>query len=180
MSENPFIARLEDLARREDRGALAALRRGLGLPPGAAAEMHPYVAPFLSAEAWTWRHQCHYIVAALFGLHPAAGGTGNFGETFRGIRQATGQPGGGDDSTEKRFMALLKCHHDDLFDHLRQAVSLAKSKNVAVNWEQLLKDIQYWDTDDARVQRRWSQAYWGGREVAAVESTEPSTKESQA
>ncbi len=72
MSEVPFIARLQALAARDDRGALAALRRGLGKPPGAAAEMHPYVAPFLPDEAWTWRNQSLYVVAALFGLHPSA------------------------------------------------------------------------------------------------------------
>ena len=60
-----FIARLESLAKREDRAALAALRRGLGKPPGTVAEMAPYVEP-----AFDGAPDEAYIVASLFGLHP--------------------------------------------------------------------------------------------------------------
>jgi CRISPR system Cascade subunit CasB len=180
MSENAFIARLRELAAREDRAALAALRRGLGQPPGAAAEMHPYVMPFLLPKEgpWTWRHQCFYIIAALFAMHPDPGGSGNLGETFRRIRIRAGAD---NDSVERHFIALLKCHRDDLFDHLRHAVSLAK--DVPVNWEQLLKDIRNWDSDDAWVQREWSRAFWGaGQEAgrAPEHIADTTSKETQA
>ena len=46
-----FLAYLRGLAKRDDRGALAALRHGLGQPPGTAAEMHPYVVQFLPPGA---------------------------------------------------------------------------------------------------------------------------------
>lgn len=183
MSENTFLDRLRKLVRREDRGALAALRRGLGRPPGSAAEMHPFVAPFLPDEAWTWHNQCLYIVGALFALHPELGGSGSLGNTFRRM-----QAGSDSDSTERRFVALLKCHRYDLFEHLRHAVSLAraakvKGKDTSIDWEQLLKDIRNWDSDDAWVQRKWSQAFWGaGRESAndSEEATQPSDKETRA
>jgi CRISPR type I-E-associated protein CasB/Cse2 len=183
MSENALIARLRELAKREDRGALAALRRGLGKPPGAAEEMHHYVARFLPDEAWTWRNQCLYIVAALFGLHPAAAASGNMGHTFRAIQEATGTQSDANSSTERRFVSLLKCHRDDLFEHLRHAVSLAKAKDVAINWEQLLKDIQHWNSDDAWVQREWSRAFWGAAPEAGDDSEETANttaKETQA
>jgi CRISPR system Cascade subunit CasB len=156
-AESPLIAHLKALAQREDRGALAALRRGLGEPPGSCADMHPYVVPFLKPDRWTWYEQCHYIVAALFGLHPEIGGIGNMGDTFRSAVDAARS----DESTERRFVALLKCHRDDLFDHLRQAVGFAKSKHACVNWDRLLRDIQRWNSDQGWVQREWARSFWG-------------------
>src|SRR5690606_39576463 len=46
-----FIASLEALADRQDRGALAALRRGLGNKPGEVADVYPYVLPWLPSTA---------------------------------------------------------------------------------------------------------------------------------
>lgn len=158
MTQNPFITHLKELARREDRGALASLRRGLGQTPGTVPEMHPYVAPFLADGAWAWRHQCHYIVASLFALHPEAANDGNMGETFQRVATSAGS-----ESIEGRFIAMLKCHRDDLFDHLRHAVSLAKSKNVPICWELLFQHVQSWDDDRGWVQREWSRSYWGVR-----------------
>jgi len=156
-NEVPFVTYLKKLAKNENRGALAALRRGLGRPPGSAPEVHRYVMPFLSPGPWTWRNQCHYIVAALFALHPESTAHGNMGHTLHAIHAATRS-----ESIEQRFVALLKCHRDDLFDHLRHAVSLARSssKSIAVHWEQLFKDICYWDSENNRVQRNWSQGFW--------------------
>lgn len=177
MSEDGFISRLKELARREERGALAALRRGLGRPPGAAVEMHAYVMPFLPKEGpWTWWHQCHYVVASLFGMHPESASTGNMGDTFRQIQMASA---GGGESIEKRFMALLKCHRDDLFDHLRQAVSLARSKDVRVCWERLLRDIKRWDDDRGWVQRKWSQSFWSDIETVNNQPAETLAKGEQ-
>lgn len=168
--ENHFVAYLQDLAKREDRGALAALRRGLGESPGACAEMHPHVVPFLPPNRWTWNEECHYILAALFGLHPQSAASGNMGDTLRAVATAAGS----DDSTQRRFIALLKCHRDDLFGHLRQAVSLAKSKDVPVNWSQLLKDIQHWDSEQRWVQRNWAVSFW----KASVSGEEPNPEPS--
>jgi len=168
MVEHAFVTRLKELHHRNDRGALAALRRGLGQPPGSVAQMHPYVARFLAEGPWNWRHQCHYILAALYASHPESIASGNFGDTFRKVEAAAGG-----DSIEKRFVALLASHRDDLFDHLRQAVSLASGKDIPICWEQLFFDIQHWDDDSGRVQREWSRSYWGGLPAggASKEST---------
>lgn len=163
-NEVPFVSYLKGLAQRKDRAALAALRRGLGHPPGSVPETHRYVMPFLSEGPWTWRNQCHYIIASLFAIHPESAIGGNLGQTLRAIRTATGS-----DSIEQRFVALLKSHRDDLFDHLRHAVSLARSKSVPIHWERLFKDICHWDSDSRWVQRNWSQGFWGG--IATPEKT---------
>ena len=170
--DNAFLGYLEGIADRQDRGALAALRRGLGRPPGSAEAMHPHVARFLP-DGWSWSHQCHYIVAALFGMHPRSVSSGNLGDTFRAMAaregQALGQP---PESLERRFVTLLKCHRDDLFDHLRHAISLARSKDMPVNWEHLLVDLRSWDSEDHWVQRNWARAFWRSAPSSQQEQTD--------
>jgi CRISPR system Cascade subunit CasB len=168
-TERPLVGYLKGLARREDRGALAALRRGLGEPPGSCADMHPHVVRFLKPNRWTWYEQCRYIVAALFGLYPEPGGRGNMGDTLKAVAHADRSQ----DSTERRFVALLKCHRDDLFDQLRQAVGLAKSKDARVDWGRLLRDIQHWNSEERWVQRNWARSFWG---TAPDKDTEQDTE----
>ena len=112
---HPFIEYLESL--RDDRGALAALRRGLGQPPGTVTSMYPCVVPWLPAEAPPWQETAYYLIAALFAYHPADGGTGNMGHHFGRARD----PQRDDTAIERRFTALLAAHPDDLDGYLRQA-----------------------------------------------------------
>jgi len=151
-----FITYLEDLRDREDRGALAALRRGLGQPPGSAVEMYRYVVPWLPARATAHREAATYLVAALFGYHPAPGGSGNLGAAFR--RTLDQQ----EDATavERRFAALLAAHQDDLDFYLRQAISYLRSKEVPVDWHQLFYDVLAWGHPDGYVQKQWARAFW--------------------
>src|SRR5262249_54428628 len=51
-------------------------------------------------------------------------------------------------SIEKRFVALLNCHEDDLAEHLRHAIGLLRSKEIPVDWIQLLKDLRNWNHPD--------------------------------
>lgn len=160
----PFIDYLESLAQRENRGALAALRRGLGQPPGTVAAMYPYVVPWLPADARPWQEDVYYLVASLFSLHPAPGGSGNLGDSYR--RAAAKEPAtpAGEERispTERRFTVLLAAHPDDLPDRLRQAIGFLASKDVPVDWRQLFQDLPYWGDPSRRVQRDWARAFWG-------------------
>lgn len=150
----PFIEYLESLC--DDRGALAALRRGLGQPPGTVASMYPYVVPWLPAS----RHSesAYYLVAALFAFHPAEGGEGNMGSHFHFARAR--EPGSDDVALERRFTTLLAAHPDDLPTYLRQAVGFLRSKEVPVNWHQLFHDLQRWAYEDRPVQKDWARAFW--------------------
>jgi CRISPR system Cascade subunit CasB len=153
--EHPFVNYLE--SKRDDRGALAALRRGLGQPPGTVADMYRYVVPWLPDDAPRWREDAYYLVAALFAYHPVAGGTGNVGDHFARTRDPqTESP-----AVERRFTALLSAHPDDLDSYLRQAVSFLKSKDVPVNWHQLLVDVMAWGHPERYVQQQWARAFWG-------------------
>ncbi len=158
----PFVTHLKALKEREDRGALAALRRGLGQPPGYAPEVLPYVVPYIPAKASRWQETTYYLIASLFGYHPEWVESGNFGDHFARLRQA----GGDDTAVERRFTALLAAHPDDLGTHLRQAVSLLKSKDIPVNWGQLFRDVQSWNHPEYRasVHRAWARGFWGSRQ----------------
>jgi CRISPR system Cascade subunit CasB len=153
--KHAFVEYLESL--RDDRAALAALRRGLGQPPGTVADMYRYVVPWLPENARPQQEAAYYLVAALFGYHPAEGGAGNMGDHFARARD----PQGDDTAIERRFTALLAAHPDDLEFYLRQAVSFLRSKEVPVQWHQLLSDVLAWGHPDRYIQKRWANAFWG-------------------
>lgn len=158
---SPFVRYLCSLAEAGERGALAALRRGLGRPPGTAVEMFRYVEPWLPAGCSRAQEAAYYLIASLFALHPIAAPSGNMGNHL--LQAAVS---GGEDALERRFTALLAAHSDDLPHYLRQAISFLKSKEIPVNWEQLLRDVLNWDHPERFVQKNWARAFWGPRSPA--------------
>jgi CRISPR system Cascade subunit CasB len=148
------------LERGRSRAALAAFRRGLGKPPGTAVEMLRYIPPFVYSGAQEEMVDIYLLVASLFAMHPSPGGTGSIGSTLalvRALRES--------DSIEARFIALLNCHEDDLYKHLRHAVALAKSSkaSVPVDWRQLLHDLKQWRRSEGgrnMVRRQWARDFW--------------------
>jgi CRISPR system Cascade subunit CasB len=162
--EERFAAFLRRLDESGDRGALAALRRGLGRPhdPNVLRLVVPHLP---QGEKQAWKHEAYYLTASLFALHPERGGSGNMGDVFRQM--------GDNESSEKRFVALLDSHPEDLPHRLRQAVSLAKSKGVAIDWLRLLNDLIWWRSESHSVQSAWARSHWGHRAGADANETEP-------
>lgn len=159
--DGAFVDHLAELARREDRAALAELRRGLGKPPGEAAGMHRHVMPFLPPDAPPWEEEAYYLVAALFALHRGSWGANrgehptNFGASYAWLARAAGGV-----SVEARFVALLNAERDELAYHLRQAISLMRAHEIPVDWLRLLRDVRGWGNPDRWVQPRWARVYW--------------------
>jgi len=169
---HPFVTHLESM--REDRGALAALRRGLGQAPGAVAGMYPHVVPWLPANTSRRQEDAYYLVASLYALHPAPGGTGNVGDHFARARD----PQGDSTALERRFVALLASHPDDLGTGLRQAVSFLRSKEIPIAWHALMSDVLAWDHPERYVQRNWARSFWG--RVANENQSEQESVEEEA
>lgn len=182
-----LVAHLYALVEREDRGALAALRRGLGKEPGTVPEMYPHVEPYIGGARKS-QSDAAYVVASLFGAHPVpwskprnAPCNASFGWTLSPIR-------GRDDGSEnegvaRRFVAALNCDRDALPTHLRQLLSLlhARDPDAPIDWERLFWDIVDWEDADRRVQRRWAEGFWrGGSPGAASEEAAPSGDEDTA
>ena len=162
-----FIDSLLKLVEEEKRGALAALRRGLGTQPGEAPEMFPYVVPYLSNRPNRDLESAYYLVASLFALHGENAEDGNLGNHMAACIQSDGDRA----AVERRFVALLKSHPDDLPDMLRQSVGYIKSKGKPVNYRQLLRDLLAWSAPERYVQRRWAAGFWGQtRSEAQVET----------
>jgi CRISPR system Cascade subunit CasB len=169
-----FIAHLERYVPRDpaeaggreggDRAALAALRRGLGKEVGDAPQMYPYIVRAL--DGVDEHHEgAFYLIASLFALHPSVGPVdaerrANLGVSLLRLALEIEREGNKRDGVDRRMVALLNASPRDLPEHLRHAIGLLKSKDIAVDWAQLLRDVQDWGLPDHRVQRAWARAYW--------------------
>lgn len=156
--DEKFVRRLEKYVKDEDRAILAHFRRGLGKEAWEATEMFPHIAGW-TANLSRRDENAYFLVASMIGLYPKLSsntdnGFNNLGRSMSFLRDDSG-------SIEKRFVALLNSDEEDLPKHLRQIVSLLKSKDAPVNWYQLLKDIKYWSSDSRSVQRNWAKGFWG-------------------
>jgi CRISPR system Cascade subunit CasB len=162
-TETPaFLTYLYALRDEEDRGALAALRRSAAGTPGTDPGAYPFVTRFVHANASRWDERAYYLTAALFALHPAVGGAGiSIARALSHLRAASG-------STELRFSALLQAHPDDLAVHLRHAVMLVASKEIAIDHELLFRHVRHFTHPDKWVQRAWAKDFY----VAHESSTE--------
>lgn len=165
---DPFVTCLEKL-RDDPKGAgkLAALRRGLGKPPGTTFETYPVVIPCLKRLGVMSRYdeEACYLVASLFALHPQSAPEGNLGEHLARLYDANDGPS---PSLERRFVALLASHPDDLYRTLEQAIRLLKSNNVPVCWHNLAWDLKHWDALNHWVQKRWADGFWSRAAPANV------------
>jgi len=152
--QKSFIGNLLSLAEegKEDRGALADLRSGLGKEPGKMARVHKYVAPYLPEEYRTDDHW-YYLTATLFGLFPKHKNGVSVGKAFCPLKEKS-------DSMEARFVALLNAHPDDLADHLRHIISLLKANEQPIDWFKLLDDLLRWDDPEGKVQLRWARDFY--------------------
>ena len=167
--ESLFVKSLEKLYHDRDRAALAKLRRGLGKKEG-TPEMCRYVARFLPDDAKQYVIERYFLIASLFALHPEPAARGvSLGKAFRAM--AENSP-----SVEKRFEHLLSVDAEDLSGHLRQAVSLAKSKGVRVDFHQLFDDLGKWNYSDRRVQLRWARDFWGYEKEPTENNNETESK----
>lgn len=153
---------------RNDRGKLAALRRGLTDNP----RLHIDAWPVIAGLGGDISHPAYVATAALFADHPEESSARNWGETCRRIAQldAKDLP----ESFARRFRRLLASHTlEDLIRQLRSWVRLAASKGVGVNYESLFADLWNWPwyADDIRV--KWAKSFWQSGE--AVSSGTPPT-----
>jgi CRISPR system Cascade subunit CasB len=156
-----FVAALVGYAEREDRAALAALRKSLIDPSGMSAAACPYVVPFLGKESHLERDQSFFLIGALFALHPEYSEGVSLGTAFRRLAKASGSDDTESPSVRARFVALLDSHPDDLGEQLRTGVSLLRSHGIGLDWADLLRDLLRFHQGERTVQRRWARHFWG-------------------
>lgn len=178
-----LVERLLKLRQRQDLGALAALRTGLGKPPGTAARMFPIVAPFLYADDGP-STQAAFLTAALFASHPEHADIGSLGASLWKATKRDANPNGkhGEAGVEARFAAALDADPEDLPRHLRGLVSLCESAGVPINWHRFYWDVRsLLDEDEERRTKtriRWARDFWQGpRKQESPEEGQEETEE---
>lgn len=148
-----FINYLLKLAREENRGALSDLRSGLRADPGLAPRMYRRVVPYLG-ERQQREDRWFYVVGAMFGANPRHVSKNTMGKCFKALSES------GSDSIEKRFIALLGSHPDDLHLHLYHATGLLESKEIGVDYYRLMEDLMNWNNPGRVVQNKWARDYY--------------------
>lgn len=180
--EQSFVSYLEELADREDRGALATLRRVVGRSPAEVPAANRYVDRFVDQHRLANPkisalrvEAAYYMIASLFASHPVSAppaGRRNFGASLAQLKREGGEPG-----IDRRFAVLLDSHEDELGDHLAHLVGYLKSAEgapIGVDWTQLLRDVLRWGHPDRLVQRGWARAFWTKPEEQTVGAIQPS------
>lgn len=181
------------LGRDHGAASLAKLRRCAGKHPTIALEQVGGLFDVVPDEV---RYSaclrstldCAAIVAVLFAswhqgnLEYIANAPRSFGASFKAMadyeRRRSGlSPSDPVPNVDRRFAVLLDSHPDDIPKRLRQAVSLLasghrRSKDIAIDWVQLLDDLLYWSAENRDVQRRWARDFWAphGVETRAEKS----------
>lgn len=173
--EERFVTGLTELVEREDRAALAALRRALGAPPGSQAEAARVVYRLLPVNVAPWRERDCWLLAGLFALHPvalAAPPEGHYRLNLAdSLRQLAHLESVSAEGVERRVIALLNAEREDLDDHLRHAVAQLRAHEIGVDYVQLLRDLRGWGVEERWVQRRWARAFWGQIEQPHAQPT---------
>jgi CRISPR system Cascade subunit CasB len=161
-----FIQHLRGL--REDRGAMAALKRSLAFNADELGDVraYRYVEPFVRDET-EWRRHVYYLVAGLYALHPEEGPQ-PLAEVLSDLWHKEQQSR----SLEARFRSLLESDPDQLPDRLRRIVTYIRSKGASLNYERLLGDILHWKSQNRRVQQRWARQFYRGVQVDEEEQIE--------
>ena len=148
---------------RNDRGKLAALRRGLTDNP----RMHMDAWPVVASLGGDIGNPVFITVASLFASHPDESNARNFGETCRSIALKDSSDGKIPASFETRFRRLLASDDvENVTGQLRSWIRLAASKGVGVNYESLFADLWNWPwyADDIRV--KWAKSFWQSGDAA--------------
>jgi CRISPR system Cascade subunit CasB len=133
-----FFRHLREL--RDDRAAMAALRRSLAFDASELGE--------------GWRREAYYLAAGLYAMHPEEAAV-SLPEALSRLCHEDGQR-----SIERHFQALLQADRDELPDRLRRLVAMLRAKGKGIDYEKLLRDLLRWNAPDRWVQRRWARIFY--------------------
>jgi CRISPR system Cascade subunit CasB len=168
-----FIERLWKL----ERADLAELRRSLAFDPGTHAPSFRVVESYAMYAKSKWEADSYYLVAGLFALieRPKPDGSQpkleprNLGQSVAELYVARQKS----ESIEKRFIALLDADMEQLAYRLRQMIALLRD-TTPIDWQTLLKDLRFWNTEKKQVQRSWAQGFY--RSLKNAETTDAATE----
>lgn len=155
-----FLEFLDDrINNKNDRGLAADLRHGFS--EGTAYRSWPHIGPWCRDLADERERIIMQTVAAGFAVHGKSAMKGNMGAVLRQIALGAGVGTDGLKSFEGRFRRFLTFMTAvEVCGHLPGVLRVAERKGIGVNFEQLYKDLIYWDWDPAKVKVQWASQYW--------------------
>lgn len=155
------LRRIED-----DRGKMAALRRGLSEGTQRAAW------PVIASLGMDIGNQAAITVAGLFATHPVVSDARSLGQTCRLTATDNGRLKDIPESFDKRFRRLISCASvEEVTGQLSAWIRLAKSKGVGVNYAELYNDLYWWAKDADKKRIRWARDFWSPRKDGEATST---------
>lgn len=148
----------------DDTRVRAVLRRSLAFDPGEYPPAYPCVEPFVGGGEDAGRRAMLYLVAGLWAQHWREGRKGP--ELTIGKACAAYQAASGSTSTERRFISLLDADAEQLPHRLRQMIALLKEQ--AIDFDDLLKGLLYWNEDRKRTQNAWARDFYRQLDIESV------------
>ena len=153
-----------------DSAALAALRRGIGVPPGEAPECWPWTVP-LTADSdqrrasRAWEGAVHHGLT-LYALHQQSQSRNmhhndnrSLGAACRILRAKRSDSQG----VERRFLAAATADTaDELAHHLRGIIMLLRGEGIHLDYYRLIQALAGWDlpTSAGRTRRAWGRDFY--------------------
>ncbi|MBO4311986.1 MAG: type I-E CRISPR-associated protein Cse2/CasB [Desulfovibrionaceae bacterium] len=160
------------LTNKDNRGVLAALRKGL--VPTTEPRAWPYLAPF-EGIGQDRKARAVRTVAGLFAHHPENCADGNMGDTCRDLCNVNEEKPwkvtenvNGNEKPEppgpiaRKFGWMLEAvDAEEICKRVARMVLYARSKGVPVNYEQLEKDLIAWP----RAREAWARHFWATQQA---------------
>jgi CRISPR system Cascade subunit CasB len=174
-SQAKFVEAIQGL-RETDRGRFAALKRNCGnslaKARGDVFWFYGWLECYLPPNSHESREEIYWLVATLIGHNPYSF-QGNLGKSLAVLAQRTRR-----EPVERRFLALLDCEvfpdqhitESELAFRLRQTIRLLASKEIGVDWVQLLNDLERWHSPERSVQKCWARQFYGSEELEAEDA----------
>lgn len=170
-----FVAEVFKLC--EDPGQRSALRSGLGRPLDECQRMHRLIAAKVPEERDD-RQRAYYAVAAMIASLPRQArdeppADTPVGRTFgQCLAEGVGRGILRESTAEARLDLLTRQSVDGLHRHLPAAVRLLADRPSAIDWAQLLLDLQRWEDNRGKIARRWLQSFYRTRLKADLEAAQ--------
>ncbi len=168
---------------KEDRAAMATLRRGLGLETEKVNRLpmarYIYGVMQVPSHGITPREEeAAFVIASLFAayvrndqpLKAHLARWGDMGDHFFVLWNGQAKDSPQRQSIERRFDLLLATHPEELALQLRKTLSFFRSQSeqvIPIQWARLLHDFIHWGEEMEQgehqepVRYRWAKSFWG-------------------
>ncbi|MFD0883240.1 type I-E CRISPR-associated protein Cse1/CasA [Streptosporangium algeriense] len=161
----------------EDPGKRSALRSGLGRPLEECQRMHRVIAAKVPDRREDTQ-RAYYAVAAMIASLPPQARKGpsadapvgrNLGQCLaEGVARGTLR----ESTADGHLSMLTRQSVNGLHRHLPAVVRILADRSTAVDWVQLLVDLQRWEDNRGQITRRWLQSFYRTRFKAEREAAQ--------